>query len=252
VSEPSPEPAAEEIVLDSDAEALVLARERGPHFTRFRAWVLTHDDKRVFIVLYIGLSVVLSLWISLFWLVAVVAVHGVFEWYTQQVRVGGRRREILARTVWELKLDIGLVIFSLVLTLYMEVVMGAAGVGVGARAGVQAGARFAAWQRVLRAVLLTVDDAAQVARLALASRKKKKKGADATQDDAEAAPEEPPAPVAAPSVWGGWAAPWGLGDRLSVGFGVICLVLLLLAPLATGQSVAELLTILGEELHPWP
>jgi hypothetical protein len=37
------------------------------------AWILQHDDRWSFIALYVSLAVVLSMWISLFWLVALVA-----------------------------------------------------------------------------------------------------------------------------------------------------------------------------------
>ena len=51
---------------------------------RLRDWVLNHDDSWIFIILYVGLAVVLSLWISLFWLLVVVAGHFVLEWIRQR------------------------------------------------------------------------------------------------------------------------------------------------------------------------
>lgn len=46
---------------------------------RIYDWVIRHDDSWLFTVLHIGLAVVLSIWIGLFWLVAVVVVHFAFE-----------------------------------------------------------------------------------------------------------------------------------------------------------------------------
>jgi len=140
---------------------------------RLRAWVLNHDDSWIFIILYVGLAVVLSLWISLFWLLAVVAGHFVLEWIRQRhIRDAG----VLPQVFWELKLDIALILFALVLTLYLEVVFGILGLqaagraGAIARVGARGGSRFAAWERTLRGLLLSADDAAQVAR-AIAMRR---------------------------------------------------------------------------------
>ncbi len=44
-----------------------------------RRWLVMHDDQWTFIVPYIGLAVLLSALISLFWLVVVVAVHFALE-----------------------------------------------------------------------------------------------------------------------------------------------------------------------------
>jgi hypothetical protein len=120
------------------------------------------------------LAVILSLVISLFWLLVVVAVHAALEWYVHWrehpsvVHTG-------ARVAWEIKLDLALVLFALALAVYMDYIMGAAGLSAAARAGargVQATGRMIAWQRGLRAVLLTLDDAAQVTRAAISSGQK--------------------------------------------------------------------------------
>ena len=66
---------------------------------------------------------------------------------------------------------LALVLFAFVLALYFEVIAGAAGLGGGVRVASQAGARSAAWQRVLRGLLLSLDDVAQVARVAARGRK---------------------------------------------------------------------------------
>jgi hypothetical protein len=206
-----------------------------------RAWILAHDDSRLFVVLYIGLALVLSIAIGLFWLVAVVAVHLGFECVRHAH--AGPARGVLRRALWEVKLDVGLILFALALTAYLDVILGVVGLSSAARVGLQGGARLAGWQRALRGALLSVDDAAQVARAALARRRGEE--ADGEEDPA-------PGPAPAPRVAGGWTGRWSLGDRLSVGFGAGCLALLLAAPLLTPHTPATLLALLAAELHPFP
>jgi hypothetical protein len=193
-------------VIDGHSEA---ASARGMH--PLRRWVVEHDDSWLFIVSYVGLAVVLSIAFGLFWLCAVVAVHFGLECVRQAHHTRGRA-DIAARALWEIKLDIALILFALVIVVYFEFVMGAAGLGGLARMGAQAGARFAGWQRVIRGLLLTVDDAAQVGRAALPRR--------------QTAGVNPA------------ARKGSLGDRLSVGFGVVCLLLLVLAPPLLGTTYA--------------
>ena len=204
------------------------------------AWVLAHDDSWLFIAPYIGLAVILSLMISLFWLLVVVAAHAALEWYVHW-REHPSVVHTAARVAWEIKLDLALVLFALALAIYMDYIMGAAGLSAAARAGargVQATGRVIAWQRGLRAVLLTLDDAAQVTRAAISSGQK-----------AVAAAPEPETPKRG---WGGWAAPWTVGDCISIGIGVICLGALAAAPALTGLATPEILAKLATELHPWP
>lgn len=199
------------------------------------SWIHDHDDRWIWTAFYVGGAVVLSIWISLFWLVALVMLHGLMEWLRHRL-VDREVVGVAVRVCWELKLDIALVLFAFVVALYMDLVLGAAGLSGAARVGAQAASRAGAWARAIRGVLLTVDDAAQVARV-LASRGKSKNDGDVE------------API---GYWGGWTQPWGIGGWVSVGLGVVSLALILLAPLLTGQPVGEVFwTILGE-LHPWP
>jgi len=76
-----------------------------------------------------------------------------------------------------LKLDLALILFALVLSLYLEVTLGLVGLGAGARgaamagAGARLGVRFTVIQQVLRGLLLSLDDLAQVVRVLLRRRK---------------------------------------------------------------------------------
>jgi hypothetical protein len=212
--------------------------------TGIRRWIINHDDSWLFIISYIGLAVVLSIWISLFWLVAVVAVHFAFE-IVRQKATYHQWTTIISQALWELKLDIALVLFALVVSLYMEVVLGVVGLQGAARAGAAAqaslrgGARFAAWQRIIRGVLLSVDDAAQVARVAAG------KGNGAA-DEAEETAVTPTSPG------GSWIGLWGRGDRIAIGLGIVCLLLLVLSPYLTDHTFHSAFVTLAAELHPYP
>jgi hypothetical protein len=218
-----------------------------------RDWIINHDDSWLFLALYIGLAVILSIWISLFWLVAVVGVHFAFEWVRQQTLRSGFG-DILLEVLWELKLDIALVLFALALSLYMEVVLGVVGLRSAARmapaaqAGLRSSARFAAWQRIIRGILLSVDDAAQVARAVTVNR------SDAAAEPAESAGTAAgvAAVAATPSTHSSWRGRWGTGDWISAGLGATCIALILLAPSLTEHNFVSAAVTLAEELHPLP
>ena len=209
-----------------------------------RRFIVEHDDKWLFTVLYIGAAVILSIWISLFWLIVVVGVHFAFELVRFRHR-GQSWAPAITLATWEIKLDIALVFFALALGVYMDVLLGIAGLQgaarVGANAGraVRGGTRFVVWKRVLRGILLSVDDAAQVGRAALRARGKQGDAND-SDDDEEILDGSP------------WLGRWGLGDRLTIGFAAVCVVLLLVAPWLTEHDASAVLSIVGGELHPWP
>ena len=135
---------------------------RARRLARLRRWWIEHDDQLPFTLAYLGLALVLSLAIGLFWLVAVVALHAALEyWALGRQRQGAR----LGRVLWHVKLDIALVLFALCLAVYMDLLFGIAGLAPAARAGMQAGSRFLAWQKGIRGLLLSLDDAALLAGL---------------------------------------------------------------------------------------
>jgi hypothetical protein len=196
--------------------------------------LLEHDHRLSFTVLYIGLALVLSMVISMFWLLAVVAFHGLLEFWTLGKRGPADHR--LGRTLWHIKLDIVLILAALWLGLYIDLLFGVAGLGAAARSGAQVSARVLAWQRTIRGVLLSVDEAALAARAALAGRR----GAEA---EAPKHQRQAPRP---------WRQPWSWGDRLTLGSGAVLAVLIVLSPVLTPHSVTEALQLLGQDLHPWP
>jgi hypothetical protein len=201
---------------------------------RILSWIADHDDSWLFIILYVGLGLVLSMTISLFWLVAVVAAHALLEWYAMGRR--GVHDHRAGRVLWHLKLDVGLVLVALWLGLYIEVLFGLAGLGAAARAGAQTAARVIAWQRTIRGVLMTVDEAAHVAKAVVT-----RGGAKRPAEPGEVADDRPP-----------WQRPWSKADKFAVIFTTTWLVLIVLTPVFTDHTVASTLAVLAEDLHPWP
>lgn len=220
-----------------------------------RNWILNHDDSWLFMILYVGLAVVLSLWISLFWLLVVVAAHGVLEWVRQR-EIDPGIPGVLARIAWELKLDVALFVFALGLSIYMEPLLGVVGLRGAARAGVHGAGRFAIWQNALHGFLLSVDDAAQVARMVAARRAR---NADARNARVGSADEDGDpgvcgdGPQTEPfSKWGGWTEKWGRGDWFAIGFGLMCIGFILLGPVLTDHDYPSIVATFAAELHPWP
>jgi hypothetical protein len=220
---------------------------RQPPPGTLRAWIIEHDESWLFIAAYVGLAVVLSLVISLFWLLVVVAGHFALEWVRQGHAHGDR---VLARSLWEVKLDIALVIFALALALYMEVILGLVGLQSAARAGtvaMRSGARVAAWERAIRGVVLSADDAAQVARAAAARRARGGVGAGAAEATTDAAAGEEAGSRALP-----WRRRWKAGDWVAASLGALCLLLILLATQLTHHTPATALQTILHELRPLP
>jgi hypothetical protein len=217
-------------------------------------WIVRHDDSWLFVASYIGLAVVLSIWISLFWLVAVVAAHAVLECLRQR-HWRARGAALLGRVAWELKLDFALILFALLLSAYMDVILGVAGLGGAARLGaasrigLRSGARAAGWSRVVKGILISLDDLAQVLRAVLLHRYKPTNGRQ--EQTVVAAVSDESALPAAPEYR---FAPrdWSVGDHVAIWLGAACLLLIVAAPWLTEQTGTTLLHTLAAELHPFP
>ncbi len=237
--------------------------------TSIRNWIIDHDYKWLFVISYVTLAVVLSIAISLFWLVVVVAVHALLE-IIRQYYLQPNMRLVVLQALWEVKLDIALVLFALALSLYMDVVLGVLGIRSVAQLGggisqgaIRGGARIAAWQRVLRGVLLSLDDLVQVLRAIRRSIFRRSENAEiknvlppikeTIEESLDKISEQKSKDLATVhSVnWGDWSGRWGIGDWLSIGLGVACIALMVLAPLTT-MSYSEMYNTLVVELHPYP
>jgi hypothetical protein len=223
----------------------------------FFNWVIDHDNKILFIILYIGISLVLSIAISLFWLLFAVLLHLGLEVIRQsRVKKGGRA--IFLESLWETKVDFALVAFALWLAVYLDFIFGVAGLGAAARFGVQGASRagrigawlarlttrFAAWQRVVRSILISLDDVFNLARIVQKSRKiksNKKKGST-----------EEVLPVTPDPTRTAWTMKWSFGDYLGMGLLSLFLLLVVFAPFLTQQSYADIKGIILEEFRPFP
>lgn len=98
-----------------------------------------------------------------------------------------------------------------------------------------------------RAVLLTLDDAAQVVRV---PRRRGTSGAGVPGP--EPATEEAPAASALARRWGGWMARWSFWDHVAIWLGAVSGLLVVLAPVLTDHDLASLVAVLFQELHPFP
>jgi hypothetical protein len=203
-----------------------------------RQWIEDHDDRLSFVILYIGGAVALSILLNLFWVIVLMLAHFALEIVRGHL-LGAKRP--LAHALWEVKLDIALVLFALVVALYADHVLALLGLGQAARAGqatrgLQAAARFGIIERTLRIVVLTADDAFRLVQAALKLR---------SRSAATAAP----APLAtAPATSGGTGL--GTGDIVSLAFGAVCLALILLAPDIIGTTPDAVASQVLHEVSP--
>lgn len=226
-----------------------------------RAWVVGHEESWVFVVLYVGLAVILSAFISLFWLVLLVALHFWMEWVTHAAHHDSVGR-IWSESLWAIKLDVGLVLFAFALTLYLPLVFGVLGLGAASRVAAT-GTRFLVIQRSVRAALLSVDDAVIVARGIVRKKQPRLEAASLGATDwpsAEGARHEADASVArssathhehASGIVSSWRGRWGFSGWASVSFTAVSLALLLLAPLLTDHTSLGVLQEIAAELRPW-
>jgi hypothetical protein len=214
-----------------------------------RAWMRDHDDKWLFVVAYLGLSIVLSIFISLFWLLVVIGLHFILEW-VRQAHAWQRRRDVALHALWEVKLDIGLALLAFMVVLYIDVILGVLGIQSAARvaAATRIGARAAAWERNLRTFLLTVDEMARISHAAYMLGIRRHRG---TGDAGPAVPAMAPVPVS-PAGTPAWRGRWGWGDRIGLTLVAAGTLLILLAPVLTPHDWSSAASRILEQLRPFP
>lgn len=206
-------------------------------------WIHEHDDRLSFVILYIGGAIALSVWTNLFWVIMLMLCHFVLE--IVRGRLIGERHP-LAHALWEVKLDIALVLFAIVVALYAEHVLAALGIGQAARAGqaatrgVQFATRFAVIERASRVALLTMDDIARLIQAAIKFKNRK------TAPE----PETGPAPGSG-NPQGSSPDSMTAGDMVALAFGATCVLLIVLMPTLLGTPPNELGDNILEELSPY-
>jgi hypothetical protein len=217
--------------------------ERSGAGEALHAWVVDHDESRLFLVLYISLALVLSIVLGLFWLVALALVHLLFE-FVRCRHHGLRGHTAIGSAIWGVRLDLALVLFAFVLTIYLTFVFGVLGLhavgraGSAAAAGVRGGAQFAAWERVIRGLLLSIDDGLQGLRAVYAVRTEPAAlGSRSFEAEGQVTVTR---------------APMGIGDGLTILLAGVCILLIAAAPWITQEGWPLLASRLAAELHPFP
>jgi hypothetical protein len=215
-----------------------LPSKRGEPMTAAMHWVRDHDDRLSFVLFYIGGAIILSVWLNLFWVAMLMLAHFGLEILRGHLLKAERP---LMHALWEVKLDVGLLLFALVVAIYSEHVLALLGLGQAARAGqaargLQVAAKFGIVERALRILVLTMDDIARLVQAVIKFRNKS--GQPAT---ARLQAEAPDRSEASSPAW---------GDIFSLGFAFACLLLILLTPSLTGASTADVGAHLLQELSP--
>jgi hypothetical protein len=219
-------------------------------------WIQTHDESWLFVAMYIGFAVVLSVWLSLFWLVVMVVIHLIFE-LIRQSRVYDEWTAVASAASWEVRVDIALLLLAFAVSLYMDLIMGILGLQSLGRAAVatsRVGTRAVAWQRAVRAVVLGFDDVINGIR-AIFLRKGSSGEEGAGEPEGaliEAAAAPPSGPVEPRARFPGWGQRWGFWDRFTMFLSAGCLAAMLLAPPLTESTYQDAARTLLEELRPFP
>lgn len=244
---------------------------------RFKTWVVNHDRSVAFALVYVVSTIVLSVFVSYFWLLALVGLHIFIEWLSKYYQ-GYRQRFVW--TLWDVKFDLALVCLAFALLSYTGINAGVAGAqsvtraglltgrlsGLGARFGfVMIGAEYFAWLgrylapvgvyfsrfgRLLAKLGLRFIDVFFSARVALfrkadmsraRARVEAKKATASTAEHSSAVPNSLP-----------WQWPLTGGDWFAITVIVINIIAVFSAPLIVDHSYASLFQSLAAKLHPWP
>lgn len=206
-------------------------------------WIRDHDDRWSFVILYVGGAVALSVFMNLFWVVLLMTGNFCLKIYRNYLV---EKPLPVLTSLWQVKLDIGLIFFALVIGLYADHIFSALGLSQAARAGqavkgLQMVTRFGVIERGLKVFFMTIDDQARLVNAVVKARKRKR-SIVAVPEDALPEPEahEPSYP---------WKS-WGKGDVFSVSFGLVCFALILASPLILGVPAGEIVDSISGQLTP--
>jgi len=232
-------------------------------------WIVLHDRSVLFALAYVSLTIFLSVYVSYFWLVALVGLHLVLEWLKKGYLGYESGLHRTAWTVWDTKFDIALIFLALTLLSYTGVGAGVAGAQSATRVGLMGGRLSALWARiapllarfarlsvVLRAMGIRAVDLFFSARVILfrkadmarASKQEAFLEREPSGDAKRTVPEdarEIPAHLPWQRALGGYG--W-----FAVMLVVVNTVAVLLAPVVTEHTYASLLETLAAKFHPWP
>lgn len=229
-----------------------------------KIWLIEHDNKILFVLLYAGLSLVLTLSFGLFWLLVIVLLHFVLE-IIRHSYGNSNWRNIILNSVWETKMDFGLVLLALLISVYLDALLGMAGLGAAARTGGQCasrGVRFLSYQRTIRAILLSLDEVA-IGIKAICCRQKPLSSKNKAQPEKikrqnmyELPGENEQTGLINKDFGAGlktpWRGKWGFGDYFGVSLFTLSFLLIIVAPFI-GDSYAnwhDLFVNILKEFHP--
>lgn len=122
-------------------------------------WIHEHDERWSFVWPYVILSVALSVFVSLFWLAALIIGHVCLEWVRYKCKPPGQR---FIHSLASTQLDWALLLAAVCMEVYLDIAGGLAGAGQFTRGVARVLGRIPGWQNALRAVLLSTDDALQL------------------------------------------------------------------------------------------
>ncbi len=255
--------------LASDVQASALPTDPIGHLGPVPRWIVLHDRSVLFALAYVSLTIFLSVYVSYFWLVALVGLHLVLEWLKKGYLGYERGLHRTAWTVWDTKFDIALIFLALTLLSYTGVGAGVAGAQSATRVGLMGGKLSALWARiapllarfarlsvVLRAMGIRAVDLFFSARVILfrkadmarASKQEAFLEQEPSGDGNLTLPEDTrQIPTHLP-----WQRALGGYGWFAVMLVVVNTVAVLLAPVVTEHTYPSLLEALAAKFHPWP
>ena len=199
-------------------------------------WVKEHDDRWSFILLYVGGSVLLSVFLNLFWVILLMGANLILKIV----------RNLLIHlpmpffhALWQIKLDLALILLSLLFTIYADQIFAALGLAQVARVGqvtrgAQLATRAGAIQRGIRILMMTMDDMTRIARILIKSLfSGGGKALAATGHELEEAFMEDAGDIAP------WRNP-AKGDVFSLGFAGFCILMIALSPVLTHKTATDI------------
>jgi len=206
-------------------------------------WIKDHDDRWSFVLLYVGGAILLSVFLNLFWVVMLMAGNFCLKVYRNFLVA---KPQPFLTSLWQVKLDIGLIFFALAIGLYADHIFAALGLSQAARAGqavrgLQMATRFGVIERGLKVFFMTIDDQARLVNAIVKARSKKKSRVDIPE---EAIPEPEAHLPSYP-----WKR-WGKGDIFSVTFGLTCVGLIAAAPWILDMPPMEIGHLILWQLKP--
>lgn len=220
---------------------------------RILRWMVDHDDKRLFLFGYVGLTLFLTIGISLFWLCLLVSIHFTFECLKKYYDGAGSFRRIVSWSAWDTKFDLALVSMALVLLVVTEVSFGFAGVAGFSRFSAVA-ARFSGASRGL----LPIKDLILAFRI-ICTRKLDRRDflqrqllwTKKAQISGRIAARQAEIQRLRANKYP-WQESWSWSTRLVLGIIVVNMLVIPTVILMGETPLSELLQSVGKEMHPWP